>query len=139
MIINIYIKGVFHNLLMKTSKLFTLDQDICERLANINASSLVNRLLKDHFAVYSTKNTLLDEKQAVIKNILKKKDRFLKKLRSLKRGMTSTWIIFLRHGSELVSKIQQTLKSLPTLRIEVCRSPQQNLKKPGISTINTEN
>ncbi len=83
---------------MKTSRLFTIDIDIAERLKNLNASELVNRLLKGHFEVYSAKNTLLDEKKAVLSSISKKKRYFLKKLRLLMRGRPLVWTIFQRHG-----------------------------------------
>ena len=123
---------------MKVARTYTLDQEIVERLANLNASDLINRLLKDHFVSYNPKNTLLDEKKAIIKQLLKKKDRFLPKLRSLKNGMSSAWITLLRTGSKPGKAIQRFLKFLSTLRIEISRSPQQNLKEPVISQINTE-
>jgi len=123
---------------MKTSKLFTLDQNIAERLQNINASELVNRLLKDHFAVFKPNNSLLDEKQAIIKQILKKKDRFLRRLGLLKSGMILNLITMLRLGSKLVKKIQQTPKFYSTLKTEISKSQQKSSEKDMISIKNTE-
>ena len=78
---------------MKTSKLFTIDVDIAERLKNINGSELANRLLKEYFELRSDKNTLKDEKKAVLSLIIKKKNNFLKKLRLLMSGIRLAWII----------------------------------------------
>lgn len=83
---------------MKTGKLFTIDVEIAEKLQNINASQLVNGLLKEYFDVRSDKNTLKEEKKAVFDAISKKKSNFLKKLKLLMSGMHLVLIIFARHG-----------------------------------------
>jgi len=124
---------------MKVARNFTIDLDLIEKMQNINSSELINRLLKDHFLSYNPKNTLLDEKQSTMKQILKKKDRFQKRSRSLRSGINSIWITLLRNGSKQGKAILQFMKSLHTLRVEVSRSTQQNLKKQSISTINSEN
>lgn len=124
---------------MKVARTYTIDHEIVEKMKNLNASDLINRLLVEHFQAYKPNNSLLDEKQAIIKQILKKKDRFLKRLKLLSSGMTLNLIILRKLGLKLVRKSQVFLKSLPTLKIEVCRSPQQNLKKQSSSIINLEN
>ena len=124
---------------MKVARTYTLDQEMVEKLANINASDLINRLLREHFEAYSPKNTLLDEKQAIIKQVLKKKDRFLKRSRSLKSGMHSILITMQRFGSELVEKSLQFLKSLHTSTTEASQTQQNNSKEDGSSAINSEN
>ncbi|GAI23827.1 unnamed protein product, partial [marine sediment metagenome] len=61
---------------MKTSKLFTIDAEIAEKLKKTNASQLVNKLLQEFFEVRSDKNTLLDEKNALLNHFSKKKSLF---------------------------------------------------------------
>ncbi len=109
---------------MKTSKLFTLDADIAERLQNINASNLVNRLLKDYFSVFSSKNTLLDEKKALYNQVLKKKERFLKTLRLLMSGKLSNLTDFLRYGLEHAKKSLLFLKLRLISRTERLKKQQ---------------
>lgn len=96
---------------MKTGKLFTIDVEIAEKLKNLNGSKLVNDLLKEYFELRTGKNTLKDEKEAVLKDILKKKSNFRKKLRSFLNGIHLTWIIFARHGLKKGLRILQDLKS----------------------------
>jgi len=117
---------------MKTSKLFTLDADIAERLQNINASNLVNRLLKEHFEIYSSKNTLLDEKNAIIKQIIKKKSQLLKRLRLLRSGKLSGLIDFLRYGLEHAKKSLLFLKLRIISRTERLKTQQPTSLKVGI-------
>jgi len=85
---------------MKTGKLFTLDIEIAEKLKNLNASKLVNTLLKEHFDARGGKNTLKEQKKAVYDAISKKKERFLKKLGFLRRGMRSIWTFVRGIGSK---------------------------------------
>jgi hypothetical protein len=66
---------------MKTSKLFTIDLDIAERLKGLNASHLVNSLLSEHFSVNLIGNKIKNTKETVAKS-LKKNSNWLK--RSLK-------------------------------------------------------
>ena len=116
---------------MKVARTYTLDQEIVEKLANLNASDLINRLLRDHFEIYSTKNNLLDEKQAIIKQVLKKKDRFLKRLRLLRSGLHSILITMQRFGSELVKKSLRLLKYQHTSTTEASQIQQNNSKEDG--------
>ncbi len=123
---------------MKIARTYTLDQEMVEKLVNINASDLINRLLREHFEAYSPKNTLLDEKQAIIKQVLKKKDRFLKKSRSLKSGMHSILITIQKFGSELVKKSLQLMKYQHTSTTEASQTQQKISKEDGSSAINSE-
>lgn len=86
---------------MKTSKMFTIDVEIAQKLDNINASALTNRLLKEYFDLKSDKNTLIEEKKAVFNDVSKKKNFFLKKLGLLMNGIALILIDFLKCGSEL--------------------------------------
>lgn len=110
---------------MKTSRLFTIDTDIAERLRNINASELVNRLLKGHFEVYSAKNTLLDEKKAVLSSISKKKNQFLKKLKLLKNGILLIWTTIRRGGYRPGLKVLREIRYALTLKAGGYRHLQQ--------------
>ena len=71
---------------MKVARTYTIDHNLVERMQNLNASELINTLLKEYFELRSDKNTLRDEKKAVLDSILKKKSNFLKNLRSLLSG-----------------------------------------------------
>ena len=86
---------------MKTGKLFTIDVELAERLKNVNASQLVNGLLKEYFELRQDKNTLKEEKNAVLKSIIKKKSNFLKRLKLLKSGIHLIWITFRENGFKL--------------------------------------
>ncbi|MBA7662234.1 hypothetical protein ES703_70260 [subsurface metagenome] len=66
---------------MKVARTYTLDHEIVSKLQNINASELINRLLKDYFEAYSGKNTLLDEKNALYNQVLKKKRQISKEIK----------------------------------------------------------
>lgn len=114
---------------MKTSRLFTIDIDIAERLKNMNASELVNRLLKGHFEIYSAKNTLLDEKKAVLSSISKKKRQFLKKLKLLKNGILLSWITMRRDGFRQGLNVLREIKYSLTLKAEGYKHLQQASKK----------
>ena len=100
-------------------------------MQNINASDLINRLLREHFEAYRPNNSLLEEKRAVIKQVLKKKDRFLKRLRLLKSGTASNLTIILRPGLELAKKSQVFLKSLLTSETEALKTQQKISKEDG--------
>lgn len=89
---------------MKTSRLFTIDVEIAERLKNINASKIVNDLLREFFEVKGVKNTLLEQKQAILEHMGKKKGRFLKTLRLLLSSIRSGLIILVDDGLKLVKK-----------------------------------
>jgi len=66
---------------MKTSRLFTIDTDLADRLSKVgNASALINDLLKDHFSIRANKNTIFDEKQAIMSNLKKKLGKLIRKL-----------------------------------------------------------
>jgi len=114
---------------MKTSRLFTIDIDIAERLKDLNASELVNRLLKGHFEVYSAKNTLLDEKKAVLSSISKKKSQFQKKLRLLRNGIHLILITIRRDGFRQGLKILRELRYSLTLKAGGYKHLQQASKE----------
>ena len=116
---------------MKVARTYTLDHEIVERLTNLNASDLINTLLKDHFAAFSPKNTILDTKRESFKQLFKKKRNFSKKLKSLKNGTASILITIQSFGLKLVNKSQQFLKFLPTLRTGSLPTQQKSLKKVG--------
>ena len=103
---------------MKTGKLFTIDVEIAERLQNLNASALVNGLLKEYFELRSDKNTLKEEKTAVLKSIVKKKSNFLRRLKLLKLGMSSVWITFRKNGFRRAIWYLHNLRSTRTFRGE---------------------
>lgn len=93
---------------MKTSRLFTIDVELAERLSQTNASKLINTLLKEYFEVRSDKNTLLSEKNAVLEQISKKKKQSLRIFALLKSFKLSILIIFrklgLRHAMKSLQK-----------------------------------
>lgn len=75
---------------MKTSKLFTIDVELAERLTRMdNASALINNLLKEYFELRGEKDTFFDQKRAVISDLKKnlkcitKKSKLLLSLKSL--------------------------------------------------------
>ena len=103
---------------MKTGKLFTIDVEIAERLKNINASGLVNGLLKEYFELRSDKNTLKEEKKAVLSHLLKKKESFLKRLRSFPNGIHLILTIMLRYGLKQGWRSLQLVRLDPTLTVE---------------------
>lgn len=100
---------------MKTSKLFTIDVDLAERLKNTNGSAIVNTLLKEYFELRSDKNTLRDEKKAVFDAISKKKSNFLKKLRLLMNGIHLVLITFRKHGLRRAWKVLREIPYALTL------------------------
>ena len=124
---------------MKTSKLFTIDVDLAERLKNVNGSAIVNTLLKEYFELRSDKNTLRDEKKAVFDAISKKKRYFRRKLRLLMRGIHLIWIIFRKYGLRRGWKLLPEVPYLITLPEEELKLIQKNLKKVLNSSKNTEN
>lgn len=95
---------------MKVARNYTIDYELLEKMQNLNASELINTLLKEYFELRSDKNTLKDEKKAVFDAISKKKSNFLKKLRLLIHGIHLALIIFLRHGFGRGKKFLQELK-----------------------------
>lgn len=97
---------------MKTGKLFTIDVEIAEKLQNLNASQLVNGLLHEYFELRSDKNTLKEEKKAVLASIMKKKSYFPGRLKSLMSGKPSKSIDTERNGSKLENESPQGIKSL---------------------------
>jgi len=123
---------------MKTSKLFTIDVDLAERLKNTNASKIVNGLLKEYFELRSGKNTLKDEKKAVFDAISKKKSNFQKKLKLLMSGIPLVWTIFRKRGFELGWKSLRTLLLIRILPIENSKRYLEALKKDLILLKNTE-
>ena len=123
---------------MKTSKLFTIDTDLAERLKNTNASAIVNALLKEYFELRSGKNTLKDEKKAVFDAISKKKRYFREKLRLLIRGIHLVWTILRKYGLRRGRKVLREVPYLLTLPEEELKLMQKDLKKLLNSTENTE-
>jgi len=123
---------------MKTGKLFTIDVEIAERLKNINASQLVNGLLKEYFELRSDKNTLKEEKKAVLSSIIKKKDNFLKRLRSFPNGIRLILIITLKHGLKQGWRSLKLLWLKPTLTEEGVKYFLQTLSKVTRSGKETE-
>ena len=119
---------------MKTSKLFTIDVDLAERLKNRNGSELVNGLLKEYFELRSDKNTLKEEKKAVFDAISKKKSNFLKKLRSLMHGIRLIWTTTQNIGSKIIS-------TLRLMRLHITSKPgiwrEQNSKELLDTSTNT--
>ncbi len=124
---------------MKTSKLFTIDVDLAERLKNVNGSAIVNTLLKEYFELRSGKNTLRDEKKAVFDAISKKKSNFRKRLRLLMRGIHLAWTILRKYGLRRGLKLLREVPYLLTLPEEELKLLQKDLKKLLTSSKNTEN
>ncbi|HEC65387.1 MAG TPA: hypothetical protein ENI23_08835 [bacterium] len=124
---------------MKTGKLFTIDVEIAEKLQNLNASSLVNGLLKEYFELRSDKNTLKDEKTAVLQSINKKKRYFLKKLKLLKSGIHCLWIIFRANGFRPEKNYLHLAKFLLIGPGEELIIRQETLKGRMNSGLNMEN
>lgn len=84
---------------MKTSKLFTIDIEIAERLTTIdNSSALVNELLGEYFRVRSGKRTGLEQKKAIITDLKKKPKQLIKNLRSWKSSTLWNSIISVLSG-----------------------------------------
>lgn len=101
---------------MKTARTFTIDVPIAERLLHLdNQSDVVNKLLKEYFEIKGDRSTLLDEKQAVLRQMAKKKDSFPKTLRLLLSSIRSGLIILLDDGLKLVGKSRKIKKSDPML------------------------
>lgn len=123
---NIYIYNIYYILIystflffiMKTSKLFTIDVDLAERLKNINASKIVNELLKEYFEIRSDKNSVLEEKQAVLEQLRKKKGNFLRMLRLLLSSIRSGLILLVKDGLKLVNRSHQKEKLKSTSKDE---------------------
>jgi hypothetical protein len=101
---------------MKINKLFCLDEEIAKKLEGLNASELVNRLLKEHFSTEMSENlTILKKKYSENKQILKeskRKDRelasFIDKIEqnekiilNLSKGMNEEQIRMLRGTAEI--------------------------------------
>lgn len=123
---------------MKTSKLFTIDIDLAERLKNVNGSAIVNTLLKEYFELRSGKNTLRDEKKAVFDAIVKKKSNFPKKLRLLMSGIHLVLITFRKHGLKRGWRSLQDLLLIRMWRTEDWEHYLKNLKKDTNYFKNTE-
>jgi len=121
---------------MKTSKLFTLDVELVQKLKNVNGSGLINRLLKEHFEHFNPKHTLLDEKKAILKGIQKKNALFLSKLRYLLRSITLILINFRKYGLKVGIKSLGFSISARIRRVGESKHHSKALKKPGSSTIN---
>ena len=124
---------------MKTGKLFTIDVEIAERLKNINASQLVNGLLKEYFELRSDKNTLQEEKKAVLSHLLKKKESFLKRLRSFPNGIHLILTFTLRHGLKQGWRALQLIRLDPTLTQEGVKYFLKTLSEVTRSGKKTEN
>lgn len=119
---------------MKTSKLFTIDTEIAEKLSNIdNSSALVNELLCEYFDVRSNKSSVVEEKKAIISNLKKKADKFSKKSRFLMslRSYISTAFRFI--GLKMRGKPgnQQSSTSNSTQEEGKLTIASQNFKKDG--------
>lgn len=86
---------------MKTSKLFTIDTELAEKLSKYdNASALVNSLLYDHFAIRPDKNTLFEQKRALMSNLKKKPKILGRKLKFWGTLRNLISIIFALPGSK---------------------------------------
>lgn len=68
---------------MKITKPFCIDDEIIPQLKNMNASELVNSLLKDHFDAENVVN--LSKLRTKLKEKLRKKAILLKEIRLIKR------------------------------------------------------
>jgi len=116
---------------MKTSKLFTLDVEIVQKLKNTNASGLINRLLTEHFENFNPKNTLLDEKKAILKGIQKKNAVFLSKLRYLQHSMILNWTNLRRYGLKVAIQSQGYSISARIRKGAVSRSRSKASRRVG--------
>lgn len=96
---------------MKTGKLVTIDVEIAEKLKGINASRLINGLLIEYFDLKQGKNTVIEEKKAVLNAIKIKKNISLKILRSLRHGIASIWTDIPGFGSKQEKEIMTDKKS----------------------------
>jgi len=67
---------------MKVNRQFSLDLDVVESLNGINASELVNRLLKEHFAYENHEKT--EEMYEILKKNRKKVKEIKQKMREIK-------------------------------------------------------
>lgn len=123
---------------MKTGKLFTIDVEIAEKLTNLNASKLVNELLKEYFQYRTGKNSLKEQKQAILKEIFKKKSKFLQKFGHMRNGTSSRLTGSRKSGSLLEGESPPRLKSRLILMKEKCRRIFKSWKKLHNSTKNTE-
>jgi len=124
---------------MKTSKLFTIDIDLAERLKNVNGSAIVNTLLKEYFELRSDKNTLKDEKKAVFDAISKKKSNFLKRLKLWKSGSHLIWITFRENGFKLEKGYLHLVKFLFIGTVEELELRFKTFKERLSCEINMEN
>lgn len=95
---------------MKTSKLFTIDVELAERLKSLNASRIVNELLKEYFEIRSDKSSILEEKEAVLEQLKQKKNVFQRILRSLRHSIRSGLIFLVRGGLKPVEGSHQKQK-----------------------------
>lgn len=124
---------------MKTNKQFSIDVEIAEKLKDVNASKLISGLLKEHFDLRKGKNTLKEEKMAVLASISKKKKNFLRRLRLLLSGIRSILIILVRNGLKNGRKFLRlrTLTSISTKKKAISLSSKSS--ELTSSTKNTEN
>lgn len=66
----------------KGHRMFTLDVELLEKLKRVNASALVNKLLKDYFDKEELKGKSQEEIDAIL-DLMKKKDEITTKLEDL--------------------------------------------------------
>ncbi len=123
---------------MKTGKLFTIDVEIAEKLKNVNASQLVNELLREYFEHRIGKNSLREQKEAILKDISKKKSRFRKKFGLSLSGIPSSSTDLPGSGYLLANESPRTMKSLLTSLVENIRKILSSSKRVSSSTKNTE-
>lgn len=119
---------------MKTSKLFTIDTEIAEELKQIdNASMLVNDLLHDYFAINKQNSSVIEQKQASLKELKKKAVKLTKKLKLLRKLKRWASIIFVFVGRYLKRKSQQATKSQSMDGQECLESQKKTSSKGGES------
>lgn len=111
---------------MKTSKLFTIDTELAERLSKIdNASALINQLLNEYFRVRADKTTMFEQKKAIITDLKKKHVILRRKLRSWRilTSLTSTISALFGCKKSGITENQQKSQSKNTRGGEISLHP----------------
>ena len=119
---------------MKTSKLFTIDTELEERLSNVdNAYALINELLSDYFKIRGDNKGVFDEKRAIVSDLKKKLRLLIKKLRYWRNSIPWAWTISALFGSKKYGSIDLLLKlqSKNIAEAEIYKSPVQILWMHG--------
>lgn len=95
---------------MKTSKLFTIDTELAERLSGEdNASALINQLLSDYFKIRRDNKGVFEQKKAIVSDLKKKLKLLIRNLKYWRNSIPWAWTIFALFGSKRFGSIENLL------------------------------